>query len=145
MVRSWARRSFDAETIFMALVICRVFFTLRMRLRRSRTFAIAIRYFAAAATGCLLLRLSRKFFLVLVRMASARTVFLIEFVVERLLCFVLMPKVRIVRVRGFEERIVAVFKGAEVFDFDIVEETVDSGIEDGYLLLKRERLELRLL
>jgi len=29
--RSWARRSLAAATIFMALVICRVFFTLRMR------------------------------------------------------------------------------------------------------------------
>ena len=38
--RSCARRSFAAETIFMALVICRVFFTLRMRRRRSSTFAI---------------------------------------------------------------------------------------------------------
>src|ERR1700733_7416766 len=42
MARSWARRSFAAETIFMALVICRVFFTLRMRRRRSSTFAIGL-------------------------------------------------------------------------------------------------------
>ncbi len=39
--RSCARRSLAAETIFMALVICRVFFTLRMRRRRSSTFAIS--------------------------------------------------------------------------------------------------------
>ena len=35
MVRSWARRSFAAETIFMALVICCMFLTLRMRRRMS--------------------------------------------------------------------------------------------------------------
>ena len=35
MIRSCARRSFDAATIFMALVICCVFFTARTRRRRS--------------------------------------------------------------------------------------------------------------
>src|SRR3954463_2051653 len=35
MTRSWARRSFDAATIFIALVICCVFFTARTRRRRS--------------------------------------------------------------------------------------------------------------
>src|SRR5882672_6305155 len=38
--RSWARRSLAAETICMALVICRVFFTLRMRRRISKRFAM---------------------------------------------------------------------------------------------------------
>src|SRR5262245_34497469 len=38
--RSWARRSLAAETICMALVICRVFFTLRIRRRMSKRFAI---------------------------------------------------------------------------------------------------------
>ena len=35
IIRSCARRSFAAETIFMALVICCVFLTLRMRRRMS--------------------------------------------------------------------------------------------------------------
>ncbi len=35
MIRSCARRSFDAATIFIALVICCVFFTARTRRRRS--------------------------------------------------------------------------------------------------------------
>src|SRR5258706_9997153 len=35
MTRSWARRSFAAETIFMALVICCVFLTERIRRRMS--------------------------------------------------------------------------------------------------------------
>ena len=35
MMRSCARRSFDAATIFMALVICCVFLTARIRRRRS--------------------------------------------------------------------------------------------------------------
>jgi hypothetical protein len=38
--RSCARRSFAAETIFMALVICRVLITLRMRRLMSRMLAI---------------------------------------------------------------------------------------------------------
>ncbi len=49
IARSCARRSFAAETIFMAFVICRVFFTLRMRRRRSSTFAIV---YLAAAVSC---------------------------------------------------------------------------------------------
>src|SRR5213075_2012915 len=40
MMRSWARRSFDAATIFIALVICCVFFTARMRRRRSMSDSI---------------------------------------------------------------------------------------------------------
>src|ERR1043166_2116732 len=35
MIRSCARRSFDAATIFIAFVICCVFFTARTRRRRS--------------------------------------------------------------------------------------------------------------
>ena len=58
--RSWARRSLAAETIFMALVICRVFFTLRMRRRRSSTFAI--RPYAVTAVA-LSFRPARKSFL----------------------------------------------------------------------------------
>src|SRR5687767_14594326 len=40
MIASWALRSLAAATIFMALVICRVFFTERIRLRMSRNDAI---------------------------------------------------------------------------------------------------------
>src|ERR1700721_367566 len=40
MARSCARRSLAAAIIFIALVIWRVLFTLRMRRRRSRTFAM---------------------------------------------------------------------------------------------------------
>src|SRR5687768_8464593 len=40
-VRSCARRSFDAATIFMALVICCVFFTARTRRRRSMSDGIS--------------------------------------------------------------------------------------------------------
>ena len=45
--RSCARRSFAAETICMALVICRVFFTLRMRRRMSKIFAKFYFFFPA--------------------------------------------------------------------------------------------------
>ncbi len=40
MMASCALRSLAAATIFMALVICRVFFTVRMRLRMSRRDAM---------------------------------------------------------------------------------------------------------
>src|ERR1700755_1655271 len=40
MARSCARRSLAAAIIFIAFVIWRVLFTLRMRRRRSRTFAM---------------------------------------------------------------------------------------------------------
>ena len=52
MARSCARRSLAAATIFMALVICRVFFTLRMRRRMSRMFAIVSYAPAFANAGC---------------------------------------------------------------------------------------------
>src|ERR1700752_3273538 len=42
IIRSCARRSFAAATIFMALVIWRVFLVLRMRLLKSRTFAMPL-------------------------------------------------------------------------------------------------------
>ena len=42
MMRSCARRSFDAATIFIALVICCVFFTARIRRRRSISDGISI-------------------------------------------------------------------------------------------------------
>jgi hypothetical protein len=41
IARACALRRRAAETIFMALVICRVLFTLRMRRLRSSTLAIA--------------------------------------------------------------------------------------------------------
>src|SRR5205823_10285163 len=43
MMRSCARRSFDAATIFMALVICWVFFTERIRRRRSMSDGMTLR------------------------------------------------------------------------------------------------------
>src|SRR5436309_2579790 len=46
-IRSCARRSLAAETIFMALVICCVFFTLRIRRRMSIVLAIRLRGFPA--------------------------------------------------------------------------------------------------
>ena len=45
----------------------------------------------------------------------------------------------------FEVGVEAVLEGAEVLDFDVVEQAVGSGEEDGHLLFSGERLELRLL
>src|SRR5437870_10943937 len=50
-IASWARRSFAAETIFMALVICCVFLTERIRRRRSIRLGIGL---ALAAREALL-------------------------------------------------------------------------------------------
>src|SRR5215467_12586366 len=46
MIRSCARRSLDAATIFIAFVICCVFFTARMRRRRSISDGMAHRHVA---------------------------------------------------------------------------------------------------
>src|SRR5262249_60547825 len=52
MMRSCERRSFDAATIFIALVICCVFFTARIRRRRSISEGICPRLAAEAGSGC---------------------------------------------------------------------------------------------
>ena len=44
MARSCARRSLAAETIFMALVICCMFLTLRMRRRMSIKLGMLLRF-----------------------------------------------------------------------------------------------------
>ncbi len=46
---------------------------------------------------------------------------------------------------GLEVRIETILKGAQILDFDVVEQAVDAGEEDRDLLLNGERLELRLL
>ena len=51
ITRSWARRSLAAETIFMALVICCVFLTERIRRRMSIRLGIHP-YFGCSAFGC---------------------------------------------------------------------------------------------
>src|SRR5438477_7403212 len=55
--RSCARRSLAAETIFMALVICRVLITLRMRRLMSRMFAIENQLLAVSSQLSALRRL----------------------------------------------------------------------------------------
>jgi len=42
MIRSCDRRSFDAATIFIALVICCVFLTARIRRRRSMSDGMVV-------------------------------------------------------------------------------------------------------
>ena len=59
--------------------------------------------------------------------------------------FLVAMSVRIAGARALQERIVAVFEGAEVGDLDVVEQAVDAGEEERNLLLRGERLELRLL
>ena len=123
----------------MALVICRVFLTLRMRRRRSSTFAM-------------LLSRSRLFLLLVLFRTVGEEVCLVvldgvgqallDVVVERLLGGDVGEDGRVARL---EVGIEAVLEGAQVLDFNVVEQAVDAGEEDGDLLLSGERLELRLL
>src|SRR6476659_1376727 len=57
MIRSWARRSFEAATIFIAFVICCVFLTARIRRRRSISDGMwtlpALGAFWPSCDGCL--------------------------------------------------------------------------------------------
>src|SRR5438270_6635753 len=139
MARSWARRSLAAETIFMALVICRVFLTLRMRRRRSSTFAIL--FFQ------LRLSRSRLFLLLVLLRAVGEEVRLVildgigqafpDVVIERFLGGDVAQDGCMARL---EVGIEAVLEGAEVLHFYIVEKAVDAGNEDCNVLLCGERL-----
>ena len=77
MALSCARRSLAAETIFMAFVICRVFFTLRMRRRRSSTFAMTGYALALAAAARSAAKRSLYSLMVFVMSAAAAIFFLV--------------------------------------------------------------------
>src|ERR1700728_2107935 len=125
----------------MALVICRVFFTLRMRRRRSSTFAI--RPYANARLGAYrcrgFLASGKKVLLVLVDRVGQP---LAKIVVQRLLPGDVREDVGMRRV---EERVVAILKRAQCRDLNVVEQALCSGEQNRNLLRSRERSKLRLL
>src|SRR3954464_7560979 len=126
--RSCARRSFAAETIFMALVICRVFFTLRMRRRMSRMFAKLCSY-----RHCLT-RTHKRLLEIVERLLQIR----LDRVVERLLLLDRLRQVRIDRVHVLVQLGLEV---ADLLDGKVVDITISSGEDDRYLSAEVEWLE----
>src|SRR5437764_4525208 len=123
MTRSCARRSFAAETIFMAFVICCVFFTERMRRRMSIRLGMALsgrgggrRCGAFGGAGETLLAF---------RDSSLHLG--LQTIVEDLL-FANRLKNR--RMRVVNELVQLFFKGPALFHREIVEESAGSGKDD---------------
>src|SRR3954466_15777416 len=105
MTRSCARRSFAAETIFMALVICCVFLTERMRRRKSMRLGMA---------QLLLTETAFQF-------ADSGSQVGLQSVIENLL---LADRCQNRRLGIFEELVELGFEGAAIFDGDIVEQAL---------------------
>src|SRR5262245_46046050 len=129
-VRSCARRSLAAETIFMALVICCVFLTERMRRRISMRLGICLYrrgHFADEADLELLDRTPHLGF---------------QFLVQRLLGLDFLEDSR---VGALHESIQAFFELAALLDREIVEISLGARVDDHDLLFERERMILALL
>src|ERR1700722_6129152 len=122
ITRSWARRSLAAETIFMALVICCVLRTERMRLR------ISMRLGMRGLSGVSRFLLGDEAFL---EFLEHRVNLRAQRVVKRFLFDDLVPKcaVRIVHVA-----VHLLFELADLLDRQIVQITLRSGEDDHDLL-----------
>ena len=131
-MRSCARRSRDAATIFMAFVICCVDLTARIRRRMSSNDGMV---FYAAAVFCA----AAKSF---AELLQRRVQLGLELVVDLLLLGERREELRLARV---EELVELLFVGANGLDRHRVEVPVGGGVDDRDLLLDRERLILRLL
>src|SRR3984957_20092356 len=131
MIRSWARRSFDAATIFIALVICCVFFTARMRRRRSISDGID-----HSSRGCGLSR--REVARELLHGGSQRG---LQLIVE---LFLLRDATEQIRVAIVDELMELGLECPHVRDGDAVEISVGAGEDDRHLAFDRQRLVLRL-
>src|SRR6478672_5633611 len=129
MVRSCARRSFAAETIFMALVICCVFLTERMRRRMSIKLGIGFCRWVLGKEPRL-------------ELFDDRLYLGGEIRVESLLCadFVQQRTVRIV-----QEAVQLRFELPADGDFEIVQIAFGSGPDDHDLLFDGQWLILVLL
>src|SRR5512142_1878454 len=121
IIRSCARRSFDAATIFIALVICCVFLTARIRRRRSMREGIS-------GGG----RLSRREVAdeLLHRGVQRR----LELIVELLLLGDAAEQLRVARL---DELVEPGLERAHVVDRDAVEIAVRAGVDDRDLALDR--------
>src|SRR5438270_8772332 len=130
MTRSCARRSFAAETIFMALVICCVLRTDRIRRRMSIRLGIAAR-------GLLLLRGETLFELF-------HRAF--QLAAQRVIQGFLFPNLRPDGGMGIIDiPVKPLFEFPAAFDGQIVQESAGSGEDNGHLLLDWKRLKLFLL
>src|SRR5579859_7338830 len=130
MTRSCARRSFAAETIFIALVICCVLRTDRMRRRMSIRLGIGRR-------GLLLLGKEARLEL-LDRVLQLRA----QRVVESLLLANLRPDSGM---RVVDEHVEILLEFAAALYRQVVQESACTGVHSYHLFFDRQWLELRLL
>src|SRR5262249_5643433 len=130
ITRSCARRSFAAETIFMALVICCVFLTERMRRRISIRLGICLYRRGHIADETDLELLDR----------APHLGF--QFLIQRLLGPDLLEDAR---VRALHECVQALFELAALLHWNIVQEALRTGVDNHDLLFQRQRMILPLL
>src|SRR3954469_4870679 len=128
-MRSCARRSRDAATIFMALVICCVDLTARTRRRMSMREGTRLRHLGRRGER-------------LAEFLEGRVQLALQRIVERLFLGELRHHRR---AAGVEVAIQLDLVDAELLDRDRVEIPVGRGVDDRDLLLDAERLILRLL
>src|SRR4051794_37487127 len=128
-MRSCARRSRDAATIFMALVICCVDLTARTRRRMSMREGTRLRHLGRRGER-------------LAEFLEGRVQLALQRIVERLFLGELRHHRR---AAGIEVAIQLDLVDAELLDRDRVEIPVGRGVDDRDLLLDAERLILRLL
>src|SRR5262245_33093276 len=126
MMRSWARRSRDAATIFIALVICCVDLTAGMRRRRSNTEGMGV----ALPRGRLRRRSER-----VAEFLERRVEVGLERVVDLLLVGERGQEIGLARL---EELIEIGLVAARVLEGDGVEIAVGRRVDDDHLLLDRE-------
>src|SRR6478672_5013454 len=127
-MRSCARRSLEAATIFIALVICCVDLTARIRRRMSRREGISDGRLLRRGEG-------------LAELGQRLTEVALERIVDLLLLGEGGEQLRATRI---EEGVQVTFVIAHLLDWHPVEEPVVRGVDDDDLLLDRQRLILRL-
>src|SRR5687768_3034231 len=142
-VRSCARRSFDAATIFMALVICCVDFTARMRRRMSNSDGMVSSY-QLSAVGSLRAFSSR------FRRRRELVAELLQGLIQVRLDLVgelalLGDRLQQLRPSGVEELEQLDLEVAHALDRHRVEEALVRSVDDDDLFAHRQRLILRLL
>ncbi len=136
ITRSCARRSFAAETIFMALVICCVFLTERIRRRMSIRLGIAD-YRPACPAPAAADEVNR--------CLNSVSMFLISALRASSMAFFSRIVLEDSGVRVLDEAVQLGFKPAHLLHRNVVQKAVGSGEDDQHLLFKRQRLILTLL
>src|SRR3984885_6634198 len=146
MARSCARRSLAAAIIFIALVIWRVLFTLRMRRRRSRTFAMR----GSGLLGLFLLLLlflgkflNRRLFKRRIAMLSEEVLLVFlqrildpisQIIIQRLFTHNVLQQSRLCRIQvGIKPRL----ERADLLYLHVIEKSIGAGENDNDLFLGR--------